>query len=187
MTFRPSHYEHLPNRSEEFFEPTEPYRSPSTSSDVEHLGPYRHDTSTYVQPYVSPISRAASLQDLESFEVPLHGKQESVFHQHTLLSSATHDFDASSLRPDTSFNSSQKRKEGSWADVLNDCWWWELGSVLLSCACFIAIVITLCVVQGDSLSSWHSVVSPNALISTLATISKASLLLAVAACISQLK
>jgi hypothetical protein len=42
-------------------------------------------------------------------------------------------------------------------------------------------------VQEDSLSSWHSVISLNALISTLATISKASLMLAVAACISQLK
>jgi hypothetical protein len=83
------------------------------------------------------------LQDHESFEVPLNGKQESIFHQHTLLSSATHDFDASSLKADTSSNSPQKRKEGSWADVLNDWWWWELGSVLLSCACFIAIVITL--------------------------------------------
>ena len=120
MTFRPPRYEHLPNRSEEFSEPTEPYRSPSTSSDVEHLGSHRHDTSTYIQPYVSHISGGASLQDHESFEVPLQGKQESVFHQHTLLSSATHDFDASSLKPDTSFNSPQKRKEGSWADVLND-------------------------------------------------------------------
>jgi hypothetical protein len=41
--------------------------------------------------------------------------------------------------------------------------------------------------QDKSLSSWHSIVSTNAVISTLATISKSSLMLAVAACISQLK
>ncbi|KAF2024342.1 hypothetical protein EK21DRAFT_29195, partial [Setomelanomma holmii] len=74
-----------------------------------------------------------------------------------------------------------------WIDRLSNWWWWELGSVLLSVACFIAIIVTLRVIQNKTLSSWHSAISPNALISTLATVSKASLMLAVAACISQLK
>ncbi|KAF2194508.1 hypothetical protein K469DRAFT_546627, partial [Zopfia rhizophila CBS 207.26] len=63
----------------------------------------------------------------------------------------------------------------------------ELGSVLLSLSCLVAIAITLLVIQGRPLSSWQFSVAPNALISSLATISKVSLLLSVAACISQLK
>jgi hypothetical protein len=118
-----------------------------------------------------------------SFEVPQQSEQNPILHQHAV----THDSGTSRSKPLNFDFSPEKKMKGSWMDALSDWWWWELGSVLLSCACFIAIAITLWRVQEKSLSSWNWLISPNALISILATVSKASLMLAVAACISQLK
>lgn len=71
-------------------------------------------------------------------------------------------------------------RSGSW-------WWWEIGSVILSLCCSAAIVTILASIHGKSLSSWAFLISPNALISVFATVSKATLMLSVAACISQMK
>jgi hypothetical protein len=184
MTFRPPQYEHLPNSSEE---PCECRISQTTSSSEEHLGSQPYDTFACDQPPVSPILRGVIPRNHGSLKVPHHNEQNPILRQQNPSSQVTHDFDVPSPNPGTFIMSPENRKERSWINVLNDWWWWELGSVLLSCACFIAIVITLWIVQERSLSSWHSVISPNALVSTLATISKASIMLAVAACISQLK
>lgn len=71
--------------------------------------------------------------------------------------------------------------------VLNNWWWWEIGSILLSISCLAAIIIILSVVHKRPLSTWRFPIAPNALISIFVTISKASLMLSVAACISQMK
>ena len=59
----------------------------------------------------------------------------------------------------------QETRRRNLSDRLGDWWWWELLGVSLSLSCTIAIIVTLSVMQNKSLSSWHSSISPNALIS----------------------
>ncbi|OJJ87025.1 DUF3176 domain-containing protein [Aspergillus glaucus CBS 516.65] len=68
-----------------------------------------------------------------------------------------------------------------------DNWMWEIGSWILSAVCVVLMVVVLLNFQGTALSKWHMSIAPNTVISILATISKTSLLLPVAECISQLK
>ncbi|KAK5115943.1 hypothetical protein LTR62_000399 [Meristemomyces frigidus] len=69
-------------------------------------------------------------------------------------------------------------------------WSLELLSAASSLACLAGLVIFLCKVDGKPYSSWHIAgvaITPNTLLSLLATICKASFLLCVAESISQLK
>ncbi|KAF2829257.1 hypothetical protein CC86DRAFT_437031 [Ophiobolus disseminans] len=68
----------------------------------------------------------------------------------------------------------------------NDWWLLEITAGLLSIICLTAIVAILAHYDGKPLSKWHSGITPNAIISVLATVSKSSILLPVAECISQL-
>ncbi|KAJ9656522.1 hypothetical protein H2198_004871 [Neophaeococcomyces mojaviensis] len=68
----------------------------------------------------------------------------------------------------------------------NDWWILEVAAGILSIVCLITIVIILGHFDGASLSKWHSWITPNAMVSVLATVSKSSVLLPVAECISQL-
>lgn len=68
-----------------------------------------------------------------------------------------------------------------------DSWMWEIGSWILTAVCVVLMVVVLLNFQGTALSKWHMSIAPNTVISILATISKTSLLLPVAECISQLK
>lgn len=68
-----------------------------------------------------------------------------------------------------------------------DNWMWEIGSWILSAVCVVLMVVVLLNFQGTALSKWHMSIAPNTVISILVTISKTSLLLPVAECISKLK
>ncbi|KAK6851680.1 hypothetical protein PG995_011805 [Apiospora arundinis] len=126
-----------------------------------------------------------------------HGTSES-------LSSATDVAWLEPLREDESFNEAIKtpfapyvpdtglRRSKSSSPLkrfkLGD-WLWEIGASTFSLACTIGLVALLFTIQDKSLSSWHARIriSPNTVVSILSGLSKASLLVPVAACISQLK
>ena len=67
--------------------------------------------------------------------------------------------------------------------------WWvlEIGGVLLSIGCLVAIFGICARVQRRPLEDWKSSISPNAMVSTLSTLSKAGALFAVAEAVGQLK
>jgi hypothetical protein len=185
MTFQQSEYEHLQNSNNEL---SESCMSQPISNGHGYLRPQAHDRCAHNQSPVFPFLGVVP-RDHESSQALQHSERKTVFHQRLSSSSSqvNHGSDALRPKPDTLITSSKKSKVGFWNDTLSDWWWWELGSVLLSCACFAAVVIMLWMVQERSLSSWRSVISPNTLVSILATVSKSSLMLAVAACLSQLK
>ena len=69
-------------------------------------------------------------------------------------------------------------------------WWQELTSLAFSFACFAVNACILWELDNKELQSWRIAnvnITPNALISIVATLSKASMLLPVAECISQMK
>ncbi|XXG96749.1 60S ribosomal protein L43 [Hypoxylon texense] len=68
-------------------------------------------------------------------------------------------------------------------------WLWEFGAAVLSVSCTIVVLVVLYAFQGRALSSWQFVfqVSLNSFVSILSGLSRASLLVSVASCISQLK
>ncbi|KAJ5360732.1 hypothetical protein N7517_009923 [Penicillium concentricum] len=68
-----------------------------------------------------------------------------------------------------------------------DSWLWEITSLVFSAACVVAIVAVLINKQETTLAAWNLPIALNTVISVLATVSKACLLLPVAASISQLK
>ncbi|EXJ63428.1 uncharacterized protein A1O5_11477 [Cladophialophora psammophila CBS 110553] len=68
----------------------------------------------------------------------------------------------------------------------NNWWILEIAAGMLNIVCLIIIIILLDHFDGKPLSRWHSRITPNAMISVLATVSKSSVLLPVAECISQL-
>jgi hypothetical protein len=59
----------------------------------------------------------------------------------------------------------RQKNRGATVGRLSDWWWWELGSIVLSLSCIVAIIVTLLVMQNKPLSAWHSSIAPNALIS----------------------
>ncbi|KAK8073452.1 hypothetical protein PG994_004351 [Apiospora phragmitis] len=93
-----------------------------------------------------------------------------------------------------SIPSTNEDKQPSWklGGIFSRCfsksdWWLEIGSSLLSVLCLLGMIILLGRIQNQPLSSWNSVVSPNAFISVLSIASKACLVQPVSECISQLK
>jgi hypothetical protein len=66
-------------------------------------------------------------------------------------------------------------------------WWWEIGASALSIACVAAIVGVLVFLNNLAIDQWNFQISPNSLIAVMTTISKAAMMVPIAACISQLK
>ncbi|KAK8051637.1 glycoside hydrolase superfamily [Apiospora rasikravindrae] len=67
-------------------------------------------------------------------------------------------------------------------------WWWaEIASVAGSIAAMVALVVVLALFDGRALSQWNFFIQPNTIISILVMVSKTSMLLAVSACLGQLK
>lgn len=56
-------------------------------------------------------------------------------------------------------------------------WWFELGSVILSIASFIALVLFLRVYEGRSLSEWTLPLSLNAVLAILSAVFKSSMVM----------
>jgi hypothetical protein len=71
--------------------------------------------------------------------------------------------------------------------LLNDGWAFEVGSILSSMVCMSAIIVVLSRYHEQTVPSLPQGFSLNAIVSTLATISKAAMLVSVTSCISQLK
>jgi hypothetical protein len=70
---------------------------------------------------------------------------------------------------------------------LYNFWTWEIISILFSIVCMAAIIAVLLVYHSRPVPTLPSGLTLNALISLLATISRAAMLVSVASCISQLK
>lgn len=66
-------------------------------------------------------------------------------------------------------------------------WWWEIMASVLSLACCLAILGLLVRFNQKPLQSWTFYFQLNTVVSALITVSKATMLLSVASCLSQLK
>jgi Protein of unknown function (DUF3176) len=70
---------------------------------------------------------------------------------------------------------------------LNECWLWEVLTIIVSVICMAAIITILLAYHRRPVQSLPSGITLNAIVSFLATVSKAAMLVSVASCISQLK
>lgn len=68
-----------------------------------------------------------------------------------------------------------------------DLWIWEVGSLLLSTACVGATIVILLKYDNKPLPTWNYGLTINGVISVLAVVAKASMILPIAEAISQLK
>ncbi|KAI0842302.1 hypothetical protein F5Y06DRAFT_259489 [Hypoxylon sp. FL0890] len=66
-------------------------------------------------------------------------------------------------------------------------WWWEILAIILSLACMCGLVVLLAKIDNLPLQSWWLPIEPNSLVAALITVAKASMMVAVASCIGQLK
>ncbi|KAI2473629.1 hypothetical protein F4781DRAFT_139361 [Annulohypoxylon bovei var. microspora] len=66
-------------------------------------------------------------------------------------------------------------------------WWWEILAIILSITCMFSLVVVLAKIDNSPLQGWWLPIQPNTLVAALITIGKASMMLAVASCIGQLK
>ncbi|KAI1109789.1 hypothetical protein F5Y14DRAFT_431108 [Nemania sp. NC0429] len=66
-------------------------------------------------------------------------------------------------------------------------WWWEIGGSILSIISIGLVIPVLKIVDDKPLETWAYSIRPNSLISILTTISKSSMTVSTASCLSQLK
>ena len=64
-------------------------------------------------------------------------------------------------------------------------WGWEILTWAIGTAAVVAILVLLAYFNGKPLDSWHSRLTPNAIISTLSQVAQSALMVAVASCIGQ--
>ena len=74
-----------------------------------------------------------------------------------------------------------------WRQLSIDLWIWEVGSLLLSTCCVGAIIVILLEYDNKPLPTWNYGLTINGVISILAVVAKASMILPIAEAISQLK
>jgi hypothetical protein len=151
-TFSPQ-YEHVPDSNEEHTV------SSNTPRPLSYGSPQPHET-VELRSWGRQEERIP-----ESYQSFQHARDSS------LHVDAEHDmnqsFDSWNPKGTTSIDIQPLRQKNERVTTgwLNDWWWWEIGSVVLSLSCIIAIIVTLLVMQNKPLSSWHSSIAPNALIS----------------------
>ncbi|KAH7355650.1 hypothetical protein BKA66DRAFT_553649 [Pyrenochaeta sp. MPI-SDFR-AT-0127] len=66
-------------------------------------------------------------------------------------------------------------------------WWWEVGALVVATINIIAIITVLVHANGKPILDWHVPIQPASLVAIFSTIAKSSLLVPLAACLSQLK
>lgn len=66
-------------------------------------------------------------------------------------------------------------------------WWWEAGALLVAIANIAAILVVLAHTNNKFVADWEFSIQPASLIAVFSTIAKASLLVPLASCLSQLK
>ncbi len=71
--------------------------------------------------------------------------------------------------------------------ALNDWWYWELGAASVSMTCISLLFLVLFKANGLPLSDWGMSIQPNSVIAILVTIIRTSMMVPLAACLSQLK
>ena len=85
----------------------------------------------------------------------------------------------------------KKGRNPSWAlnahAVFSRFWTWELLASLFSMICIAVIIIVLLYENGKRLDQWKLIISPNAVISFITTLAKASCMLVLAEVIGQLR
>ncbi|KAK5662711.1 hypothetical protein OQA88_8627 [Cercophora sp. LCS_1] len=80
-----------------------------------------------------------------------------------------------------------QRKKRSFGDKLNGWWWWEVAAASLSTVCMVLLLILLLLTNDTPLEKWPLPIQPNSLIAVLTTGAKTTMMVPVAACLSQLK
>ncbi|CAI7581216.1 unnamed protein product [Penicillium manginii] len=80
----------------------------------------------------------------------------------------------------------KKRHSGRKFDRVGS-WTWEVGGCVLSIASIALLVVFLAHVDGEKYASWERSISPNTVVSVISTVAKASMLVSVSSCLSQLK
>ncbi|KAK3347033.1 hypothetical protein B0T25DRAFT_460941 [Lasiosphaeria hispida] len=81
----------------------------------------------------------------------------------------------------------QKKQKVKAARKVDAWWWWEIAASALSILCMILLLVLLLKINGISLEAWSQPIQPSSLIAVLTTVAKTSMMVPVAACISQLK
>lgn len=138
-------YEHIPNANVNTHHhgsgaPYDPYSSPD-SYDNTHTYPVQTSTPSARSVDSSNPRTQNGLKSANAHIIPLQTPSN------------------------TDLQHGPKKNKVKFLDRLNDWWWWELGSMLLSLACLVAMIIILAKVQGKSLATWHSSISLNAVVS----------------------
>lgn len=90
--------------------------------------------------------------------------------------------------PDSTYNH-LARKPLLWRfrEGANKWWAWEATAAIISTASLVAVMALLAFINGKPLSYWRFSMMPNAVVATLMTVAKSSMLLAMAESIKQLK
>lgn len=88
--------------------------------------------------------------------------------------------------PKHNSNPAQAKNESFWSK-LNGWWWWEISAAFLSAVCMVLLLVLLLLTNGTPLEKWPLPIQPNSLIAVLTTLAKTTMLVPVAACLSQLK
>ncbi|KAK0702902.1 hypothetical protein B0T21DRAFT_109005 [Apiosordaria backusii] len=69
-------------------------------------------------------------------------------------------------------------------------WWWEIRAVIVTILCILCATIVVAILSradGLALDAWSMTIQPNALISIFTTLGKSSMMVAITACLGQLK
>ncbi|KAI0429592.1 hypothetical protein F5Y09DRAFT_331681 [Xylaria sp. FL1042] len=71
--------------------------------------------------------------------------------------------------------------------IFTSWWWWEIGSCIVSLIGLGLVTFILSRVDNEPVSSWPYSIRPNSLVSVITTVTKASMMVPIALCLSQLK
>ncbi|CAG8897521.1 unnamed protein product [Penicillium nalgiovense] len=118
-----------------------------------------------LEPHEMNTLSMSSNRDSES-QPAIRPTEDMVFKQETKLSRAKEAFE-------------NYDREGSWI--------WEIGCAILSVVYLALLIGFLGYVDGKAYLSWQYSISPNAVISVIATFAKAAMLVLVSVCLGQLK
>jgi hypothetical protein len=143
----------------------------------------------------SRITHSAELEDAQTEEGRASGDSQrtslarySESHQNAGISNQPVQIERKPVPINPSPQPRSPQKGHSWLPSRWNNWWFlEIGAAVLSLAFMMAVVGVLLAIHGKPLADWGLPIRPNSLISVFVTLSKASMLLTIEACISQLK
>lgn len=160
------------------------------SSDLNNMIPLAQ-----LRPYHRVASQISSLDGVQSYNDDTRATSEQPSVDDSNSTKDTHTINAGDdeasahsplTPPDESLPPKHGGKRGVWSS-LDDSWTWELAGLFFSAICFVAVIIICADTKDKPLSHWRSSIAPNAMVSTLTTLSKTGILLVITSCISQIK